>query len=361
MKLIQLKNNLLVAVALGLVGLSTSFVALAENITLRIGAGHPNGPAVYVADTADFFVPEVKKRVSEETEHSIEFVEGYGGAIAGVAETLEAVQNGILDIGAYCMCFEPAKLFLHNFPYYAPFGPQDSIQQMQAVRAVYDKTPWLTEVFEKEYKQKLLGLHGWDNYHLGTTEPWDTVADLKGVKIGGAGPNLPWLEFAGAVPVQSTLPDGYLSLQTGVYSGWLMFPSAYLGFKFYEPAPHYTQIGFGAMGVNALTINSKKFDKLPEDVQKILMEVGRAYEDQAGASLNTRQEAGLAGLKDVGAKLKVLPEEARAGWAESLAAFPGKQAKEADGRDMPGTEVMSNYLEAVGATGYVWPHEYKLD
>ena len=140
-----------------------------------------------------------------------------------------------------------------------------------------------------------------------------------------------------------------------------MFPSAYLGFKFYEPAPYYTQIGFGAMGVNVLTMNSKKFDKLPADVQNILVEVGRAYEDQAGASLNERQKAGLAGLAEVGAKLKVLPEEARAGWANSLAAFPGNQAKEADGRGMPGTEVMSNYLEAVGNTGYEWPHQYELN
>jgi len=131
------------ASVLGCAGLLFQSTALADDITLRIGSGHPNGPAVYVADTADFFVPEVKRRVAEETDHT--------------AETLEAVQNGILDIGAYCMCFEPAKLFLHNFPYYAPFGPQDSSQQMQAARAVYDKTPWLSEVFEKEYKQKLLG------------------------------------------------------------------------------------------------------------------------------------------------------------------------------------------------------------
>jgi len=355
----MLKNITLSVAALVVGSLSTS--ALADKITLRIGSGHPNGPAVYVADTAKYFVPEVTKRVAEETEHTIEFVEGYGGAIAGVAETLEAVQNGILDIGSYCMCFEPAKLFLHNFPYYAPFGPQDSAQQMQAVRAVYDKVPWLTEVFEKEYKQKLLGLHGWDNYHLGTVDPWDTVEDLKGVKVGGAGPNLPWLEYAGAVPVQSTLPDGYLSLQTGVYNGWLMFPSAYLGFKFFEPAPHYTQIGFGAMGVNALTMNAKKLAKLPEDVQKILMEVGRGYEDQAGASLNARQVSGLEGLEKAGAKMKVLPEEARAGWAASLAEFPAKQAKEADGRGMPGTEVLNAYLEAVNATGYQWPHTYSLD
>jgi C4-dicarboxylate-binding protein DctP len=335
--------------------------ALAETFTLRIGSGHPNGPAVYVADTANFFVPEVKRRVAEETEHEIEFVEGYGGAIAGVAETLESVQNGILDIGSYCICFEPAKLFLHNFPYYAPFGPQDSDQAMDAVRATYDAVPWLTEQFGSEYGQVLLGLHGWDNYHLGTTDPWETVEDLKGVKIGGAGPNLPWLEFAGAVPVQSTLPDGYLSLQTGVYNGWLMFPSAYLGFKFHEPAPNYTLIGFGAMGVNALTMNQRRFDSLPEDVQTIILEVGRAYEDQAGASLNARQESGLKGLADVGANINELSAEARSGWAESLTSFSNQQAKDADGRGMPGSEVMKAYLAAVGDVGYDMPVEYVIE
>ncbi len=346
-----------VALALSIVGSTAS----ADNFTFRIGSGHPNGPSVYVTDMAEFFVPEVKRRVAEETEHSVEFVEGYGGAIAGVAETLEAVQNGILDIGAYCICFEPAKLFLHNFPYYAPFGPQDSAQAMASVRTTYDAQPWLAEQFTAEYDQVLLGLHGWDNYHLGTTDPWDTVEDLKGVKVGGAGPNLPWLEYAGAIPVQSTLPDGYLSLSTGVYNGWLMFPSAYLGFKFYEPAPNYTLIGFGAMGVNALTMNERKFNSLPADLQNILLEVGRAYEDQAGASLNARQESGLKGLAEVGASIKNLSAEARAGWAASLAEFPGIQAAEANSRGMPGSDVMKSYLSAVSDAGYEWPVNYEVE
>ncbi|MEM9223761.1 MAG: C4-dicarboxylate TRAP transporter substrate-binding protein [Pseudomonadota bacterium] len=352
-----IRTSVITAAALAVCGSA----ALADTFTLRIGSGHPNGPAVYVTDTANFFVNEVKRRVAEETDHEIEFVEGYGGAIAGVAETLEAVQNGILDIGAYCMCFEPAKLFLHNFPYYAPFGPQDSAQQLKAVRAVYDEIPWLVEVFEKDYGQTLLGLHGWDNYHLGTTDEWASVGDLEGVKVGGAGPNLPWLEFAGAVPVQSTLPDGYMSLQTGVYDGWLMFPSAYLGFKFYEPAPHYTLIGFGAMGVNALTMNTRSLERLPEDVQKIILEVGRAYEEQAGESLNAAQARGLDGLKGVGANINEITPEVRAEWAASLASFPNQQAKDADGRGMPGSEVMKAYLEAVSATGYDWPQAYQVE
>ena len=158
--------------------------------------------------------------------------------------------------------------------------------------------------------------------------------------------------------MQSTLPDGYLSLQTGVYSGWLMFPSAYLGFKFYEPSPHYTLIGFGAMAVNGLTMNSRSFDRLPPEVQTIIMEVGRGYEDQAGATLNARQEAGLKGLEDVGANIKTLGEDARAGWASSLTGFPSQQAADADGRGMPGTEVMNAYLKAVETVGYTWPVTY---
>jgi len=335
--------------------------AAADTFTLRIGSGHPNGPSVYVTDVAEFFVPEVTRRVAGETDHEIVFVEGYGGSIAGVFETLEAVQDGILDIGAYCICFEPAKLFLHNFPYYAPFGPTDSIEQMEATRATYEALPWLKDQFPDEYGQVLLGLHGWDNYHLGTTDPWQTVEDLQGVKIAGAGPNLPWLEFAGAVPVSTNLPEAYLALQTGVYHGFLMFPSAYLGFKFYEPSPNFTLISFGAMSVNALTMNQRSFDRLPEDVQRILLEVGAEYEAGSGANLNAKQASGIEGLIAQGTNVRELPAEARAGWAAAMAAFPNRQAKDADGRGMPGSEVMRTYIDIVSEMGYEWPVEYVID
>lgn len=347
-------------VAIAIAAVVLPGAALADNITLRIGAGHPSGPTVYVTLMEKFFVPEVKRRVEAETSHTVTFIEGYGGAIAGVADTLEAVESGLLDIGAYCVCFEPSKLFLHNFPYYAPFGPQDAVTAMKVTRGTYDTVPWLTKAFG-DYKQTLLGLSGWDNYHLGTVKPWNTVADLKNVKVGGAGPNLPWLEYVGAVPVQSTLPDGYMSLQTGVYSGWLMFPSAYLGYKFFEPAPNYTLIGFGAMMVNALTINNKTLDRLPDDVSKIIMEVGRAYEDKSGAELDARQAVGLEGLKKNGTNVRTLPENVRAEWAAALVPFAAKQAKEADKRGEPGTEVMKTYIDAVTAAGYTWPSQYKIN
>jgi len=363
-KMKKLHRRLASAVLTGAIVTSSSLMAtaaFAESFTFRIGSGHPKGPAPYVTQMSDFFAVEVKKRVEEQTEHKVEFIEAYGGAIAGVADTLESVQQGILDFGGFCICFEPAKMFLHNFPYYMAFGPQKSADAIAAARSVYNDNPWLEQVMQDEYDQVFLGLGVWDNYHLGTKDEWNTVADLKGIKIGGAGPNLPWLDYVDAIPVQSTLPEGYLSLKTGVYTGWLMVPSAYNGFKFYEPAPHYTLIGFGAMPVIALTANKKKMESLPEDVRNIIVEVGAEWEANNGAVMDKVQDFGLAKLKENGAIIKTLPEEVREEWARSLTEFPKQQAADAESRGLPGLKVMSAYLEASKAVGHVWPVEYELE
>ncbi len=336
--------------------------ARAELITLRVGSGHPAGATVYAQGMRDILVPELKRRVAAETDHELRVIEGYAGSIASVAETLEAVQVGMLDIGGYCTCFEPAKLFLHNFQYFVPFGPQDAQGGVRLARQVYDAYPWLDDQLRESYGQFVLGLNGFDNYHLGTTIPWDSVSDLTGVKIAGAGPNLPWLAYAGVIPVQSALPDGYMAMSTGVYSGWLMYPSSYFAYKYHEPAPYYTLIGFGAMGGAAIvTMNVRSFNRLPPEVQTIVAEVGRMYEVEAAKLLDERQIAGLANLRAAGATVRPLPEDARRQWAQSLKDFPNSMAMEANSRGMPGSEILKTYIELVTQSGYQWPVEYAID
>lgn len=336
--------------------------AQAERFVLRIGTGHPAGPSVYATELRDFFVPEATRRVAEETPHELAFIEAYGGSVAKVAETLEAVQYGVLDIGGYCVCFEPAKLFLHNFSYFVPFGPTDSEHAIDIAHAVYRSNPWLSAQLEERWGQALLALNGWDNYHLGTVEPWQTIRDLEGVKIGGAGPNLPWLAYVGAVPVQSSLPEGYMAMQTGVYSGWLMFPSAYYSYKFHEPAPHYTLVDFGAMGgAVVVTINNATLERLPASVRTILLSVARAYEEKAAAALSQRQAGGLERLLAAGADVRQLEAEQRQRWAESLKSFPNSMAREANARGMPGSQVLRSYIEIARERGHDWPVAYEID
>jgi len=158
------------------------------------------------------------------------------------------------------------------------------------------------------------------------------------------------------------LPDGYLSMQTGVYSGWLMFPSAYYSFNFHEPAPNYTLVHFGSVGgAVVLTINNDAMTALPVEVQKIIREVGRDYERIAAVALNEGQALGLKNLEAAGTAIRTLPDSVRRDWAESLAEFPNQMATDADARDMPGSEIIRDYIDAVSQSGHEWPVHYAIE
>lgn len=332
--------------------------AMAEDITLRIGSGHP--PTVVYADLMmNYFQPELKKRVEERTDHTINFVEGYSGSIVKVTEVLEGVQDGILDIGGFCFCFEPSNLPLHAFQVMLPFGTMDPVTSLKTANEVYAEVPYLTDVFDDKFNQVLLSQIADGGYNLGTSFEWEDLADLKGQKIAGAGLNLNWLEYAGVSPVQSSLATAYTEMKTNVYEGWIMFPSAWVNLKLYEPGPFYTLIGFGSMTWHGLTINKDTLAELPEDVREILLEVAADFELQTG-SVNASEYDRL--VEDLRGKITVneISPEVRSSWAKSLADWPQEMAKELDAQGLPATEVLNLAISKAEENGYTWPVRYEV-
>lgn len=333
--------------------------AQAEDIRLRIASGHPTANT-YVNLMQTFFVPEVTRRVAARTPHKVEFVEAYGGAMVKTSDTLEGVQSGIVDIGGYCFCFEPSNLPLHAFQVMLPFGTMSPERSVKLARSIYDKVPYLSKVFEDKYNQQLIALAADNGYNLGTTFEWNNVAELKGRKLAGAGLNLKWLEFAGAVPVQSSLPEAYTAMQTGVYNGWIMFPSGWVNFKLHEVARHYTEVGFGAITWHGLTINKARFNRLPKDVQAIILEVGREYEARTGTVNEENYAKQIAQLKSIGVNVKSVPDSVRLEWANSLRTWPQAQAADLDRQGLPGSQVLKLTLDEAEKLGHKWPVRYEV-
>ena len=341
-----------------IVCMSTAAMAQ-ETIRLRIASGHPP-PTPYVHLLTTFFVPEVTKRVAERTKHKVEFVEGYGGAMVKVADTLEGVQSGIIDMGAYCFCFEPSNLPLHAFQIMLPFGTMQPTVSLKVARAVYDNVPFMSKVFEDKYRQKLIAIIADNGYNLGTNFEWNNVSDLKGQKIAGAGLNLKWLEYAGATPVQSSLVDAYTSMQTGVYNGWIMFPSGWISARLYEVGKFYTEIGFGAITWHGVTINTARWSRLPKEVQDIILEVGKEYETRTGTFNEENYPKQLEQLRGFGVNVRKLPDKVREEWAKSLAEFPKQKAKELNAQGLPATQVLEIALDAAEKAGHKWPMRYSV-
>ena len=343
-----------VAASLALAGTS----AVAEEITLRIGSGHPPG-VVYAGLMIDYFQPELKRRVEERTDHTINFVEGYSGSIVKVTEVLEGVQDGIIDIGGFCYCFEPSNLPLHAFQVMMPFGTMDPVQSLQIAQDVYSEVPYLTDVFPQKFNQILLSRIADGGYNLGTSFPWENLSDLKDQKIAGAGLNLNWLKYAGVSPVQSSLATAYTEMNTNVYEGWIMFPSAWVNLKLYEPGPYYTLIGFGSMTWHGLTINQDTYNELPDDVKEILHEVAADYEEQTGI-VNQKEYARL--VEELRKLITVteIDPTVRADWAQSLKDWPQQMAEELEAQGLPAKQVLNLVLDKAEDRGYSWPVRYDI-
>src|SRR5210317_1840718 len=73
--------------------------AQAKTYKLTSAAGHP--PIfLWVTLTRDFFIPEVDRRLAEAGgKDKITWNQAYGGTVAKLGGVLEAVEEGIVDIG----------------------------------------------------------------------------------------------------------------------------------------------------------------------------------------------------------------------------------------------------------------------
>ena len=334
--------------------------ASADDIVIRIGSGHPP-TVVYAGLMKSFFQPELKKAIESQTDHTVNFIEGYSGSIVKVFDTFEGIENGALDIGGFCFCFEASKLPMHAFQIMLPFGTMDPEKSVAIAQSVYKQFPILEEAFQ-EFNQTMLARIGDGGYNLGTNFPWEEVSDLEGHKILGAGLNLNWMKEAniGIIPVTDGLPGWYQKIKTGVAEGGIMFPSAWGPvFKLHEVGEYYTTIGFGSITWHALNVNNDFWNSLPEDVKPIIQEVAARYEVQTGVFNKIGYEKDMDWLRE-NITVSELPASVRLEWAQKLAHWPQKHADELEAQGLPAKAILNATLDAAEEVGYEWPVRYEV-
>ncbi len=84
-----------------------------------------------------------------------------------------------------------------------------------------------------------------DSYQVFSKPAVKGLADMKGLKIAGAGFNLRYLAPVGAVGVSGPLAGYYNQIQTGVIEACLLWPEAAATFKIAEVAPNMLKADIG--------------------------------------------------------------------------------------------------------------------
>jgi TRAP-type C4-dicarboxylate transport system substrate-binding protein len=136
-----------------------------------------------------------------------------------------------------------------------------------------------------------------------------------------------------------------------------MEPNSVVGFKLYEPAPYYTIAGLGAGFPTIINISLNTWNRLPKEVQDIVVKVGKEYEKvNAEASMNDHKDK-IEYIKKHGGKISTLSASERARFAKAMndALVADKMAKDADKMGFPGSELARFYIKTLSDLGYKWP------
>jgi TRAP-type C4-dicarboxylate transport system substrate-binding protein len=297
----------------------------------------------------EFYIPEVDKRLTAMGgEHKIVWNEAYGGTVAKVRGLLEAVQEGVAEMGYVYTIFEPANLPLHSVTFMAPFGSDDAQVICDIFLEMHQEMDELSGQWHK-YNQEFIGPVAADTDYLLTKFPVNSLEDLKGRKLGAAGSISLWASGIGIVPVQGNFATHFNNIKTGVYDGLIAFSTGIYPIKLHQVAPYATKVNLGSMLIGAVTVNKDFYDSLPADVQKVLKEVGAEYGRRVAATVMNLASLFEKKMAEEGAQFSQLPASERKKWAMTMPNIAKEWVDRNEARGLPARKVLSVYMEKLRA------------
>jgi TRAP-type C4-dicarboxylate transport system substrate-binding protein len=325
--------------------------ALAQSFDFTVAAGQPPRALPSLAKVGDFFVPEVKRRVQQAgLKVELRWKEAYAGSLIKPMQMLDGVKDGIATIGYVPSVFYPDKLPLEQLSFYVPFTSSDVVLVSKVMAKLHQALPEFAAQYHK-FNQVRIGGSGVDSYELLTNFPVRRLEDLKGKKIGTGGVALVWLRGLGAVGVQSNMMEYYNAIKTGVYDGTIIMPSTFRPMKYPEVARYATKVGFGAQYAVVLSVNKDLWDKLPSELQKIMLEVGEEWGVQSDKAYMTAGDDGYKSLADFKAELYELPREEQVRWAKAMPNIAKEWAQKMDQQGLPGSKALAMFMDEMRKAG----------
>jgi TRAP-type C4-dicarboxylate transport system substrate-binding protein len=147
------------------------------------------------------------------------------------------------------------------------------------------------------------------------------------------------------------MQDAYTSIRNGVYDGYISTVSLAFPYKIHEPAPHFTRVTFGTTTGSGLSINKKTWDGFPAHVKEIFSAVAKEWCDRFTKESDERAKSLVAAMQGQGAQFAPFPAEERRKWAFALPNVPKQWAQDLDKRNLPGTKLLSGYMDGLRGAG----------
>lgn len=340
--------GMIAAITLGTAATLATTATQAETYKLTIASSHPT-VLPWVGQMSTTIVAQSNKRLEAMgSEDRIEWTEAYGGSLYGFKDTLEAVGDGLTDMGWVGTLWEGSKMPLQNITYFTPFVSDDLVGTLQIMNRLHREMPQLRNAWEDQ-NVVFLGASGVETYHLFTNFPVNSLEDLEGRKLFAPGPSANWITSLGAVPINGSLPQYYNQIQTGVADGNVLILTGVYPLKLYEVTPYMTKVGLGAQMTGGVGINKDVWESLSDDVRQVLTELGEEYTVNHAEEVMARYEQFEELMPSVGATVSELSADQIQTWMDGLPNIARNWVD--DNASLGAEEVLNAYMSAVIEAG----------
>jgi len=260
---------------------TTALVAFATTSTMTIAqAAEVEGPEVKWnvslwgkkrAFTAGF--EKLAELVSAKTDGKFTMTLHYGAALSKSRENLDGISVGAFEAAMTCNFYHPKKnpgLMVLTMPFLPMSGWEDNRKIRDAVYAhpaiVKEHAQWNAMLYMSSYLPQY--------EFLGKGEPPMKLEDWKGKTVRAGGGVGKAMKVMGATPTSSTATEVYTGVQQGTMDA-ASFPFTYshVAYKIHEVTDWFTSNLSPGTSDCPLVFSKSAFDALPEQYQKLLMDV----------------------------------------------------------------------------------------
>ena len=280
-----------------------------EPMILRLTIPTPAGDKLTVN------AEELAKAFSDRTNGAYQIKVYPGEQLVKVPETMDAVRSGAVEM---------ASIGLGIFAGLDP-GLAEIPMLYDNVRANAAACKPSADLYNQRLKEKLnqvaLGIYTTGAQELISKKPVKTLADWKGLLVGATNPETAALTTAlGGSPVVIPWTECYSNLEKGVVDA-VMTSTQWTMISGLNDVASYVVRFYSTPTFNTYLINLDAFNKMPKDVQEILIEEAwNVANDMAAVHIQADKED-KAILESLGMEVYDLPAAERAKWKDAVKSY----------------------------------------
>jgi TRAP-type C4-dicarboxylate transport system substrate-binding protein len=255
-----------------------------------------------------------------------------GGSLTPAPQIYDGVVKGISDFGLSVFAYSPGR-----FPVIAavdnPLGYPDA----------FVATKTINELYRKFNPKELSDVHVCYLFAHGPG-----LEDVKGLKIRSTGTSQLIVRALGAAPVAMSQGETYDALKKNIVDGTLVPIEALEGFKQGEVLKYTTETYSASYSQGFfVAMNLDKWNALPKDLQKIITDVSKEYEDITAKAWEDSDESGRKFCQNLGHEFIKLSDAESAKFKEAVRPVFDEYVKIANEKGVDGQAVFDAVKDMV--------------